>query len=142
MVYADTSVVVALLVPEPMTAAARAWFASGDVVPVTADWCVTEVASALSIKVRTGQLTQAQAQRARAVFEQLTQGGLRLVPVSRTAFRDAAGLTSDHRHGLRAGDALHLAVAREIGAGTLATFDGTMGANAKRLGFALEAMGG
>ena len=36
-------------------------------------------------------------------------------------------------HGLRSSDALHLAVAREIGAKTIATLDATMAGNAKRL---------
>lgn len=141
MLYVDTSVVVALLAREPRTAAAKSWYAALGEAPAAADWCVTEVASALSIKVRTGQLTPAKAKAAWAVFEQLARGGLRLVAVSRSAFREAAALASDHRQGLRAGDALHLAVAREIGAGRLATLDGSMAAGAKRLGFALEEIG-
>ncbi len=35
-------------------------------------------------------------------------------------------------HGLRSSDALHLAVALEIGAKTIATLDATMTSNAKR----------
>jgi len=38
-----------------------------------------------------------------------------------------------HGYGLRAGDALHLAVAQEIGANTIATLDSTMANNAQRL---------
>ena len=142
MPYLDTSVVVALLTLEPATAAVKKWFASLDEVPVAADWCVTEVASALAIKVRTGQLTPMQAERARAAFHSLAEGGLRLAAVSRAAFREAADLASDHASGLRAGDALHLAVAREVGARSVATLDETMGDNATRVGLGLEVIRG
>jgi predicted nucleic acid-binding protein len=142
MPYVDTSVVVALLTLEPETAAVKKWFAALDEVPVAADWCVTEVASAFAIKVSTGQLTPTQAENARAAFHSFAQGGLRLVAVSRAAFREAADLASDRASGLRAGDALHLAVAREIGARSIATLDEAMGDNARRIGLGVEAIAG
>ncbi len=142
MPYVDTSVLVALLTLEPGTAAVKEWFSALDEVPVAADWCVTEVASALAIKVRTGQLTPTQAERARTVFHSFAHGGLRLAAVSRAAFREAADLASDHTSGLRAGDALHLAVAREIGTRSVATLDDKMGDNARRLGLELEVIAG
>lgn len=37
------------------------------------------------------------------------------------------------RYGLRSGDSLHLAIAQEAGAKTIATMDGTIARNAKRL---------
>ena len=55
------------------------------------------------------------------------------MPVSRQAFESAAKMTRESAHGLRAGDALHLAAALEIGAQTIATLDAVMSANAKRL---------
>ena len=70
----------------------------------------------------------------------LSASGLRIAPVSRAAFRDAAGLVKAHVHGLRAGDALHLAVAREIDAKSIVTLDGAMSANAKRLKMKVEAI--
>jgi predicted nucleic acid-binding protein len=42
-------------------------------------------------------------------------------------------MTREPAHGLRAGDALHLAAALEMGAQTIATLDAVMTVNAKRL---------
>ena len=66
-------------------------------------------------------------------FEMFCQSGLRLAPVNRQAFEAAAKMAREPVHGLRASDALHLAVAREIGARTIATLDATIAGNAKRL---------
>ena len=43
--------------------------------------------SALSIKIRTGQLTESTAKVVHREFQTLISGGLRLVPVSRVAFK-------------------------------------------------------
>lgn len=137
MVYVDTSVVVALLTAEPGSAKATKWYAAATEAPTCADWLLTEFASALSMKVRTKQLSDAHAKRVRKEFEALAAGGLRVVPVSRAAYRHAASLAAAHRHGLRAGDALHLAVALELGATHMATFDKVLAQNAKRLGLGL-----
>jgi predicted nucleic acid-binding protein len=56
------------------------------------------------------------------------------VPVSRAAFAAAAELVRYARSGQRAGDALHLAVAREAGAAQIATLDSTLAANADSQG--------
>ena len=134
MVYLDTSVAVALFIPEVKTASVKEWFALCSDPIVSADWIVTEFASALSLKERRGEIT---AQAARAVwkeFESFRGTGLRLVPVSRKAFDDAAQMTRDAASGLRSGDSLHLAVALDIGASSLATADGVLDANARRHG--------
>lgn len=133
MVYVDTSVVVPLLTMEPSSESVTEWFASLQEMPVSSDWLLTEFASAISIKVRTGQLSGVAAKAVHKEFQLLASSGLRLVPVSRTAFKAAADLAQAHIHGLRAGDALHLAVAQETGAKTIATLDGMMAKNAKRL---------
>ena len=133
MIYFDTSVAVSLLVPEPRTADVKAWFAGLDGILVSSDWLLSEFASAIAIKVRSRELTDGDARSVRREFEALTVSGLRIVPVSRAAFREAAGLAAQHKHGLRAGDALHLAVALEAGAKSIATLDGVMVANALRL---------
>lgn len=137
MIYVDTSVIVALLTVEPRTQDMTAWYTGLGETPTCSDWLLTEFSSALSIKLRTGQISEANAKRVRKEFELLTEGGLRIVPVSRSAFRRAAEMTGLHDHGLRAGDSLHLAVALELGACHMATLDRTLAANAKRNGMEL-----
>jgi len=136
MVYVDTSIAVALFVPEARTAEVKAWFAANAAPLVAADWIVTEFASALSIKERRGDLAREDADAVWRAFTDLCGAGLRLVPVTRAAFAAAAELVRDVGSGLRAGDALHLAVAREVGAGSIATADVTLAANAEAKGLA------
>ena len=137
MIYVDTSVIVPLLTTEPKTGAVTVWFAGLRDAPTCSDWLLTEFSSALSIKLRTGQITEANAKRVRKDFELLADGGLRIVPVSRKAFRQAAKMAQQHGHGLRSGDSLHLAVALELGASHMSTLDGTLAVNAKRNGMKL-----
>jgi hypothetical protein len=137
MIYVDTSVIVALLTVEPKTRNATAWYAGLRDTPSCSDWLLTEFSSALSVKLRTGQISEANAKRVRKEFALLAEGGLRIVPVSRGAFGHAAEMVKLHDHGLRAGDSLHLAVALELGASHMATLDGTLAANAKRNGMKL-----
>ncbi len=134
MIYVDTSVIVPLLTAEPKTQAVTTWFAGLRDTPTTSDWLLTEFHSALSIKLRTGQINEANAKRVRKEFEVLADGGLRIVSVSRSAFRQAAKMVQQHKHGLRSGDSLHLAVALELEASQMATLDTSLAANAKRNG--------
>ena len=138
MIYVDTSVIVALLTVEPRTQDVITWYAGLRDAPTCSDWLLTEFSSALSIKLRTGQITEANAKRVRKEFESLTEGGIRVVQVSRDAFRHAAEMVKLHDHSLRAGDSLHLAVALELGASHMATLDRTLTKNAKRKGMKNE----
>ena len=139
MIYVDTSVIVPLLTAEPKTRAVTTWFAGLRDTPSASDWMLTEFHSALSIKLRTGQINEATTKRVRKEFEVLADGGLRIVPVSRSAFRQAAKMVQQHKYGLRSGDSLHLAVALELGASQMATLDTSLAANAKRNGIKLIA---
>ena len=87
MIYLDTSVVVPLLVPEAKTADVKAWFASLGSIPVSGDWLLTEFASAVSIKVRRKELSESDAKAIRSEFDLLATAGLRIVPISRSAYR-------------------------------------------------------
>jgi len=137
MIYVDTSVIVALLTVEPGTQDVTTWYADLRDTPTSSDWLLTEFSSALSIKLRTGQINEANAKRVRKEFEILVVGGLRIVPISRKAFGRAAELVKPHVRGLRAGDSLHLAIALEMGASYIATLDKVLAANAKRSGIKL-----
>ena len=132
MLYVDTSVLVALCTNEAKTAEVLKWYAACTVELASAAWCVTEFASALGIKQRTGQLTKSQAQTAWVQFERMCANDLQLPPVEATTFHKAAMLTMNAAAGLRAGDALHLACAIEAKAQCLMTLDTVMAKNAKR----------
>ena len=138
MIYADTSVWVALLTQEAGTSRVEQWFGSCSEPLVSADWTLTEFHSAIAIKTRTGQMSADQAMEALELFDHLSSGGLALVPVSRAAYRAAAALVDDYRQGLRGADALHMAVAQELGLQQFATLDRNQAANAQRLGLTLE----
>lgn len=131
MVYLDTSAAVPLFVPEPVSEAVSAWIEDHAEPLVSADWILAEFASALSIKVRRSEITVRQAKAASGDFREFCRTGLRLVPVSRAAFDTAADLALNPKSGLRSGDALHLAVAGDIGASAILTADKVLAKNAK-----------
>jgi predicted nucleic acid-binding protein len=133
MIYLDTSAAVPLFVPEPSSAAVDAWYEGCADILVSSDWIMTEFASALAMKERTGALSAKDARNAWREFESFSSAGMRLLPLSREAFRQAATLVRQHERGLRAGDALHLAAALEVGAKSLATLDANQASNALRL---------
>lgn len=133
MVYVDTSVLVALHLNEPASAAAARWYGACTDELVSAMWCVTEFASALGIKQRTGQITEADGLGAWQRFERLCANDLRLLPVEPASFHRAAVLTLDATAGLRAGDSLHLAVALDAKVHAMATLDDVLAKNAGRL---------
>lgn len=137
MVYLDTSVVVAMITSEKTAADIMAWYRSLTEAPVSSDWLITEFASALCIKVQTGQMTKALAERAHAVFEYFSHDGVRLLGLSRGLYQTAAQLIRTDPVGLRAGDALHLALALEVGATELATLDRRQAQSAAHHGLAL-----
>ena len=138
MIYLDTSAAIPLFIPEPTSDAVDAWFESCDETLISSDWILTEFASALSIKVRCGEVEQKQAQAAWKDFESFCQSGLRLVPVSRQAFGLAAQLVRNVPSGLRSGDSLHLAMAIGAGATSIATADANLAKNAKLKGLAVN----
>ena len=132
--YADTGVVVALIVPETHSAAVARWYARRRADLVSAVWCVTEFASALGTKQRAGQLDAAQAQAAWQRFLRPSTNDLALPPLAAAPeFHLAAGFSLDATNTLRAGDPLHLASATQAGAKSMATLDALLGRNARRL---------
>ena len=134
LIYLDSSVVVALLTPEERSAQALDWFAQSREPLISSDWLITETHSALGIKQRYHGLSSEARQAAGEQFERLLQGGVELRSLDRDRFRQAAELLQDSALGLRAGDALHLAVALHSRCTRLASFDGRMQQAAAALG--------
>jgi predicted nucleic acid-binding protein len=134
MIYLDTSVVVALLTPEDRSSLALDWFEQCREPMISSDWLITETHSALGIKQRQHGLSSQARQAAAEQFERLLQSGVELRTLDRGRFRQAADLLQDPALGLRAGDALHLAVALHSRCSQLASFDGRMQQAAVALG--------
>lgn len=123
MLYVDISVLVALCTHEAKSADVVHWYGNCTDTLASAAWCVTEFASALALKQRTGQLTAAQAQTAWTQFERVCANDLQLLPLHTQTFHQAAALTLKSVTELRAGDALHLACALGAKASGMVTLD-------------------
>lgn len=132
--YLDTSATVALLTAERAAARVQARLrADLDEKLAISSWVVTETSSALSLKIRTGELTVETRADALTQWRGMREAGLAELSVDAECFEAAARFADHHHLGLRAGDALHLAVAAAHGC-TLVTLDERMAKAALELG--------
>jgi predicted nucleic acid-binding protein len=112
MLYIDTSVLVAAWTIETRTDDVQQWLATlGSEEIAVSGWTITEFSSAVALKTRNGQIDPADRGKALAMFRELCSTTFELLPISRAHFIEAARMTDQFDIGLRAGDALHLAVA-------------------------------
>lgn len=133
MIYLDTSVLGAVFFREA---------GCGDLVALLerrrkqglaiSAWTLTEMASVGGIKQRMGAIDAGGRQLALANFQRFASAHLGMIEVDPADFR-AAAVFIDMPLNLRAGDALHLAVARRIGA-RLASLDKRMSEAARAVG--------
>ncbi len=134
--YIDTSVWCAYAFNEREMPAATLWLAQLDMdFAASSAWARTEFYSASQIKIRNKSETQAGANRAAQAFEaaySMTRG----LKVVENDFEHAAVLCKAGKN-LRAGDALHLAIAQRHGCNMLASLDKDMNGAAKLAGLQL-----
>ena len=120
-IYLDASVLVSLLVDDANTDAARHLNRSMPLVAVS-QWTLVECSSAFAKLSRMGRLTSQEQAELDEALDRWASRGPRVVPVSPDDFEASRRFVRNSRSGLRASDALHLAVsAREALA--IATFD-------------------
>ena len=116
MDYLDTSLLVAALTNESRTREIQDWLAGREPEQLAVShWVVAEFSAALSIKLRTGRIGVANRADALAMFNRLVEESFSLLHIGGAHFRTAARFADHHQQGLRAGDALHLAVAFDHG---------------------------
>jgi hypothetical protein len=121
MFYLDSSVAVSAVSAEKGTDAVLKWLSAHEDV-LTSDWLMTEATAALSQKRRMGVLAAEEHAQAVAALHRQIGGTFTSLPVTRQDFRLAARFAERADTRLRAGDALHLAIASAAGA-TLVTLD-------------------
>ena len=130
MIYVDTSVFVALCTKEQKSDDVAKWYTNSSVKMFSSTWAFTEFSSALSLKVRTSQITEKQSREAWKKFDALCQNDIELLPIESKTYYSAGILVVDSKSNLRAGDALHLAVAKQLKSKSLATLDKVLAKNA------------
>lgn len=135
MLYFDTSFLAPLVLPEA-TSEAIAGFVAG--LPAgelaVSDWTCVEFASLLGREVRMGGLTAEEASRAADRFQAMVDASFAVLIPSAAEFTLARTYLGDHGSGLRAGDALHLGIAKGRKARIVYSLDKTLLRAGRRLG--------
>ena len=133
--YLDTSFLAPLAIPEDTSDAVERYLQRLEPGSLcTSLWTRVELASLLARRQRMGDFDGEQAARIRAALDRVLGESLHLLVPTPEDFVTAADLLRDYASGLRAGDALHLAVARNRGPMPILTLDRALVKGAKRLG--------
>ncbi len=131
-IYCDASVIVSALTAEPFSLVARSWLDDQPRADLAySGWTTAEIASALARKQRSGHLDDAGRARAWAVWPDVSRAMASAEVLS--ADLTLVAKLVDSGPGLRAGDALHLAIVLRLGF-TVATFDRDLAAAARAEG--------
>jgi len=135
--YLDTSVLLPTLIAEPATEAVYDCLGACEQELLISDFAAAEVASALSRLIRMAMLTDADASARLADFDAWRAAMCMPVDIAASDARLAYIYARRFDLGLRAPDALHLAIARRLDA-TLITLDRRLAAAAGEMGIAVN----
>jgi predicted nucleic acid-binding protein len=133
MVYLDTSFIAPLAIAEASSESVEAFLLRRKAELATSQWTRVELASLVARRVRMGELDADQAEAIRTAFDRLLAESFTMLTVATTDFTTAVALLAKPDTGLRAGDALHLAIARNHRAKTVYTLDRGLLKAGKRL---------
>ena len=135
-VYLDASILVALFTNDPHTDRANALLLQRSPIVIVSDFAAAEFASAISRRVRMKDLQRAAAHRCFSTFDAWTVQAASHVQVTGLDISVAGSFLRQLDLTLRTPDAIHIAIARRLGA-TLFTFDERMAKVARSLGLEL-----
>ena len=135
--YVDTSVLLTTLIAEPATEAVYDSLGAEGQELLVSDFAAAEVASALSRLVRMALLSDADASARLADFDAWRAAMSLPVDIAASDARLAHIYARRFDLGLRAPDALHLAIARRLDA-TLITLDRRLATAAREMGITVE----
>ena len=124
MVYLDTSFVAPLVIAENLSDAVEAFVLKvkpGEL--TTSMWTQVELSSMVSRKVRMGDLSDSQAEAVRREFDRVLGESFEILVPTAADYAAAAKFLEIPKTGLRAGDALHLAIAMNHRARRILTLD-------------------
>ena len=134
MVYVDTSALVPMFLREPNSDAVINWLESSGERLAISEWTLVEFASAAAIKLRSREVTANLVKQAIARMHEFAQKHCTVAVPGRQNFRRAAELAGNDALKLRAGDALHLAIAESLNTQGILCLDQAMIESAKSLG--------
>jgi hypothetical protein len=127
MIYFDTSFLVPLVLPETTSTTIAAFIRELDTEQfAVSHWTRVEFSSLLAREVRMGGLAPQAAARADARFELMVDGSFAVVLPNADDFNLAKQYLGKVETRLRAGDALHLAIASNHRAATIYSLDKTL----------------
>jgi predicted nucleic acid-binding protein len=134
--YLDASVIVPLFAADVFNERADALVSHWQGGIIVSNFAAAEFVSAVSRRVRAGELTTTEARAALAGFDIWVADAIASIPTERADIEAAIATMRRLDLPLRAGDAIHVATAMRHKA-ALATFDIQMSRSAAKLGLAL-----
>jgi uncharacterized protein len=124
MLYFDTSFLVPLILIEPTSLRLQRFLGRQDAGELAiSQWTRVEFSSLLARRVRMGALTRKEARYADTQFETLVSESFMVLLPGAEDFDLAKQYLQRYGTGLRAGDAFHLAVAKNHGASAIYSLD-------------------
>jgi len=137
MVYLDTSALLPLFVRESSSDQVQAALAAlANREPAISDWVLLEFNSAIAARVRSGSLDRREGSEAIRKCENLADASFVICSIVSDDIAAARVYVEDFPSGLRAADAVHLAVAHRYSA-SLLTMDRVQARAARRLGISV-----
>ncbi len=133
MFYFDTNFIVPYFLPEAASPQIENFLQKFDSGLAISHWTKTEFASAVGLKCRIGQISVPEAEAAHERFQDIIAAYFSVLAPQEQDFSLAATYLRQPDLGLRAGDALHLAIAKNNKVVHLYSFDKVMVSAAGRL---------